>query len=584
VASVTGGHDALELLRPAFRLPQAMMFLPIVERELRVGSRRSTTYYSRMAVAAVGMIILSSMLLQSGNLPPGYAGKVVFTSTSVLAMAFCLFGGGRSTADCLSEEKRDGTLGLLFLTDLKGYDVVFGKLAATSLSLLYGILALVPLFGLAISLGGVTVGEFARVTLVLINSLWLALSVGMWVSARSHNDQKAVWTTAVMVSLLAGFTFLIDLALSWGQYRLAGGLFSMLSPAFACSMAFDANYGSSPARFWFSAGLTHLAAWGLLIAASRSVAHRWHEEATVSRGARLWNRWDQWSRRRSARSGQWRRPLLDLNPILWLQGRYRRDRAWILVIGFSLLVCFATVRLAKPAGPGGPPFWMMVFNGSGLISLLLMILMASHASRFFSEGRRTGTLELLLTTPLSQEAILTGQRRTFARRLAWSVLLILTWRGANLFFQLRLMGASATITMGSGVVDYRHYVLFTALGELLIFITSLYSLSWVGMWLGLVAGKPSQAATRTFIYVLVIPWFAMSFFQFTALRFASGWSFLIIPVLFILKDLIFVRWAKAQLRQDLRYLASQSLSLQPAGQLPVSDAPVLSAPSREPTR
>ena len=30
----------------------------------------------------------------------------------------------RNTADSLSAEKREGTLGLLFLTDLRGYDVV----------------------------------------------------------------------------------------------------------------------------------------------------------------------------------------------------------------------------------------------------------------------------------------------------------------------------------------------------------------------------------------------------------------------------------------------------------------------------
>ena len=34
------------------------------------------------------------------------------------------------TADCLSEEKREGTLGLLFLTDLRGYDIVVSSSSA----------------------------------------------------------------------------------------------------------------------------------------------------------------------------------------------------------------------------------------------------------------------------------------------------------------------------------------------------------------------------------------------------------------------------------------------------------------------
>ena len=65
-------------------------------------------------------------------------------------MIYCLFSGRISTADCLSEEKREGTLGLLFLTDLKGYDVVLGKLAATSVSAFYGLLAALPVLAVPV--------------------------------------------------------------------------------------------------------------------------------------------------------------------------------------------------------------------------------------------------------------------------------------------------------------------------------------------------------------------------------------------------------------------------------------------------
>lgn len=42
--------------------------------------------------------------------------KTLFVALGVLALGFCLFAGVFLTADCLSEEKREGTLGLLFLT------------------------------------------------------------------------------------------------------------------------------------------------------------------------------------------------------------------------------------------------------------------------------------------------------------------------------------------------------------------------------------------------------------------------------------------------------------------------------------
>jgi hypothetical protein len=84
---------------------------------------------------------------------------MVFWFVSVLAFIWCLFEGPRNTADALSEEKREGTLGLLFLTDLKGYDVVLGKLLATSLTSFYGVLAIVPPLSIPLLLGGVTVGS-----------------------------------------------------------------------------------------------------------------------------------------------------------------------------------------------------------------------------------------------------------------------------------------------------------------------------------------------------------------------------------------------------------------------------------------
>ena len=64
------------------------------------------------------------------GLRSGGAGKALYTTLTGFAFGLCLLAGVLLTADCLSEEKREGTLGLLFLTDLKGYDVVLGKFMA----------------------------------------------------------------------------------------------------------------------------------------------------------------------------------------------------------------------------------------------------------------------------------------------------------------------------------------------------------------------------------------------------------------------------------------------------------------------
>src|SRR5437899_9435177 len=121
-----------------------MTFLPIVDRELRVTARRSSIYRVRLSVALTAMFLAGIILLVNLGAPQHQSGRHLFEGLSVLSIIYCLFSGRISTADCLSEEKREGTLGLLFLTDLKGYDVVLGKLAATSLSECCGLLAMLP--------------------------------------------------------------------------------------------------------------------------------------------------------------------------------------------------------------------------------------------------------------------------------------------------------------------------------------------------------------------------------------------------------------------------------------------------------
>ena len=157
-----------------------MTVLPIVRRELSVTARRWGTFWLRSGVALGVIAAAMWIFLISRYESQRDIGQVIFYVLTGASLAYCLLAGLRATADCLSEEKREGTLGLLFLTDLRGYDVVVGKLAANSLNAFYGVLAVVPVLGIPLLMGGVTVGEFGRVALVLVNTLFFSLCVGMF--------------------------------------------------------------------------------------------------------------------------------------------------------------------------------------------------------------------------------------------------------------------------------------------------------------------------------------------------------------------------------------------------------------------
>src|SRR5882762_112301 len=96
----------------------SMTFLPIVDRELRLMARRRSTYWTRMvfaliAIACAFVVMPFASVFQTRT--TGVGGSL-FWFLAVVAFLFCALVGVFITADSLSEEKREGTLGFLFLT------------------------------------------------------------------------------------------------------------------------------------------------------------------------------------------------------------------------------------------------------------------------------------------------------------------------------------------------------------------------------------------------------------------------------------------------------------------------------------
>src|SRR5580700_7643210 len=181
-----------------------MRFLPIVDRELREGSRRRGTYWLRVRVAFQALLIGVAGYFVNFFQPTLKLGTVLFWGLSGVSMLFCLLAGRRSTADCLSQEKREGTLGLLFLTDLKGYDVVLGKMVATSIAGFYALVAIFPVLAIPLLAGGMTNGEFWRMVLVLVNSFFFSLAIGIFASAISREYRTAMAVNFLLALFLVG--------------------------------------------------------------------------------------------------------------------------------------------------------------------------------------------------------------------------------------------------------------------------------------------------------------------------------------------------------------------------------------------
>src|SRR6185436_15416366 len=271
-----------------------MIFLPIVERELRVAARRHATYSLRLS-GGVAAILVSGLVFFTGMGTPRHViAQRIFHGLAVVAMFYCFIAGRRLTADCISEEKREGTLGLLFLTDLSGYDVILGKLAATSLSAFYSLLAIFPIMAVPLLLGGITNPEFWRMVLVLVNTFLFSLAVGLVASVLSRHARRAYGVNFILLLILAGVP------------ALCGGAIAVFSPAhsffkplfFSCPiysfyLSSDLNYRWQVVSFWSSLAVVHGLTWMLLLLASSRAPQSWQDHPPSSRQSpwrEIWQR------------------------------------------------------------------------------------------------------------------------------------------------------------------------------------------------------------------------------------------------------------------------------------------------------
>jgi ABC-type transport system involved in cytochrome c biogenesis permease component len=468
-----------------------MIFLPIVGRELRVAARRRSSYWSRILLALGAISIGVFLYLANLDATPQSLAHRIFSGLVWLSMLFCVYAGRRSTADCLSQEKREGTLGLLFLTDLHGYDVILGKLAATSLSGFYSLLAILPVLAIPILLGGITNGEFWRAALVLGNTFLFSLAVGMFASALSRKSQWAMGGNLLLLVLIIGVpavcAWALDLCLPSHRFY---SQFLLSCPFYSLYLSDESLYYVQSLNFWWSVGIIHGLTWLLLLSASWIVPYSWQDKPrqTAKPNGRPFRAWGS-----SVASEAFRKRLLNRNAFYWLAARSRSKP--LLVWGVLAFVCVWWIWASLQFGM----LWLNESNSGTNIATVVMLNVALklwvplEASRQLAEDRHSGSFELLLSTPVTVHEILRGQWLALRRQFLGPA--ILSYAVAVTF-----MLVSVRHSPGD------HRVLWTAwLGGLLLFAADTAALGWTAMYAALTTHSPNQAVILTVKRLLLVP-------------------------------------------------------------------------------
>jgi hypothetical protein len=479
-----------------------MAFLPIVERELRVAARKGSTVWFRVLAALIALVIAAGFLTLSLAFGVGNArfGPGLFGTLTWLALAATLAAGLFFTADSLSEEKREGTLGFLFLTDLRGYDVVGGKLLATSLRGSYALLALFPVLAITLLMGGVTGLQFWKSALALVNALFCSLAAGLFISSFCRDSQRAMGGTLFLLLLVCAGGPLFDSLVAVSRRTGFSPIGSLTSPVYV----FWASSAWGKTSFWAGLLGSHLLGWGWFTLACFLAPRSWQQRGRrVPDGSAVWAY--SWKYGRAGAREARRSKLMDPNPVMWLAARERWQAVTVWVMVLLVLGLFAVLVLTLPS-----MVWILWAQTSWMVLTVLYLWAASQACRFNVEARRSGLLELLLVTPLDGRAIITGQWRALLRMFGLPVvLLVLVQLAGSVFGQRATLGVMAA-TAG-GLVPSLILNLAGAAAGALSMLANMVALMWFGMWMGLTSKNASLATLKTVVFVQVLPWLGISF-------------------------------------------------------------------------
>ena len=503
-----------------------MTFLPIIDRELRVRARARATFWLRFSAALVGLLVCLQQLIFSAPLTtPAALGRSVFQEVVGAAFLLCC-SASLLAADAISSERREGTLGLLFLTLIRSHDVLLGKLVTVGVTSLCALIALLPALMLPMLAGGVGLAEAGRQAAALLTTLLLALSAGLFVSAAQKQRAEATRATVSLVAAVVILPYLSAWLAPAGMFHWLG----WLSPLVLALAAGDASFLSAPSHFWLALGAVQALGWLLLFAAGRRLRRAVQEE-TGAAMVRPQKEIDE--ARRALGVGRWQPDKAETGPIQWVVYREQGVGAGLWVLAVLPLTCsrWMCLLLEPPSRKGGWGWWMLEWPLGFGGAMLGGAVVAFVASRFFASVRRSGELELLLTTPLGAATIVSEQWKALKRVFVVPVLLL---QAAML---LPVLGGLAAMASGLPM-----YIVPSALVSFLNTFLGTAALCWLGLWFGLKARLQTGAIVWSVTLAQGVPWL---------LKAVLG----NIPLLPELATLGFYLWlistARGQLRVDL---------------------------------
>lgn len=190
-------------------VPNLLNLLTLLSHSLRQESRSASSHRFR-----IGSLLVATWMLLSAHYYSWFVGGVgreFVRALTYLDLMLILVAGSSYFGSVITEEKEQGTLGLLKLAGFSNAGLMFGKSSARIVIALLIFLIQLPFAFLAIVLGGTTVTQIIAAYLALAAYLILLGNVGLFLSVVCRRNSSATSLTFIVGALalwsgrLAGF-------------------------------------------------------------------------------------------------------------------------------------------------------------------------------------------------------------------------------------------------------------------------------------------------------------------------------------------------------------------------------------------
>lgn len=406
---------------------------PVFALECKLTARRWQVYAARSGFVLVLLLglwgIFAEWSARGGGLTTrqqAAIGQSFFFVTSIIQLGLVGLAAPAAAAGAICQEKARGNLVLMLATDLSSAEIVLGKLVARLMPVLGLIACTFPVTAMTTLMGGVDPvhvnGAFAVLLSIGVFGCSLALTLSVW-GRKIHEVLLATYAFGLAWLVLPVVLMILpNLLPALAPLRLArpAPMLLLANPVYLVMASVEGGPGGAFPSVTLGRQLGFLAI-GLAVSTLLLLIAAWRIRRVAVREPRPGKTSaNLGALGRLARSiPLLRGPSLDANPVLWREMQRTRPGLWARLIWGAFAV--ASVGITLPtiagvwAGNRAAAEWATVWIG--LQVAVGLLLLSIPAATSLAEERQRGSLDVLMTTPLTTSSIVRAKWIGIFRRV-----------------------------------------------------------------------------------------------------------------------------------------------------------------------